>query len=258
MESMDQRMKQHEVQIVSWKHFPLLLGDSRKQFPRASCIEEPEDLSEKSESSGASDLLCSVDETCSPDFVANYKLKTDLLKAFFIGTFITAGGVAICHPWGLKNQNLVMSLVFFLGYAGIMFEECLAFNKSGVALLMAVTLWTIHSRGASSPDVAVELYKSFEEVSEVIFFLLGAMTIVEIIDAHQGFKLLSDFITVRNPRCLLWVVGGITFVVSSLLDNLTTTIMMVSLLRKLVPDSDKEQRKYMLQHYKLYCNAYNL
>ncbi|KAJ7561745.1 hypothetical protein O6H91_03G039600 [Diphasiastrum complanatum] len=174
--------------------------------------------------------------------MASYRLNVDLFKTIAIGTFVVAGAAAISYSLVFKNQNLAMSLVFFLGYAGIIFEECLAFNKSGIALLMAVTLWTIHSLGAASPDVAVEqLSKSSKEVGEIIYFLLGAMTIVKIVDAHQGLKLVTDLITTRNPRLLLWVVGGITFVLSSVLDNLTSTILMVSLLQKLALDT--EQRK---------------
>lgn len=80
-----------------------------------------------------------------------------------------------------------------------------------------------------------------EEVSEIVFFLLGAMTIVEIVDAHQGFKLVTDSINTSDSKVLLWVLATITFFLSSILDNLTTTIVMVSLLRKLVPDP--EQRR---------------
>ncbi|KAK1274998.1 hypothetical protein QJS04_geneDACA001711 [Acorus gramineus] len=137
-----------------------------------------------------------------------------------------------------------MALVFIIGYAGIIFEESLAFNKSGVGLLMAVCLWVIRSIGAPSTDIAVtELSRASSEVSEIVFFLLGAMTIVEIVDAHQGFKLVTDNITTRKPRTLLWVVGFVTFFLSSVLDNLTSTIVMVSLLRKLVPPS--EYRKFL-------------
>ncbi|EYU37638.1 hypothetical protein MIMGU_mgv1a003531mg [Erythranthe guttata] len=132
-----------------------------------------------------------------------------------------------------------MALLFGLGYAGIIFEESLAFNKSGVGLLMAVSLWVIRSIGAPSTEVAVsELSHASAEVSEIVFFLLGAMTIVEIVDAHQGFKLVTDNITTRKPRTLLWVIGFVTFFLSSVLDNLTSTIVMVSLLRKLVPPSE--------------------
>uniref|UniRef100_A0A2P2KUN0 D-3-phosphoglycerate dehydrogenaseic n=1 Tax=Rhizophora mucronata TaxID=61149 RepID=A0A2P2KUN0_RHIMU len=132
-----------------------------------------------------------------------------------------------------------MALLFGIGYAGIVFEESLAFNKSGVGLLMAVSLWVIRSIGAPSTDIAVsELSHASAEVSEIVFFLLGAMTIVEIVDAHQGFKLVTDNITTRKPRTLLWVVGFVTFFLSAILDNLTSTIVMVSLLRKLVPPSE--------------------
>ncbi|KAB2635913.1 hypothetical protein D8674_026447 [Pyrus ussuriensis x Pyrus communis] len=132
-----------------------------------------------------------------------------------------------------------MALLFGIGYVGIIFEESLAFNKSGVGLLMAVSLWVVRSIGAPSTDIAVsELQHAFAEVSEIVFFLLGAMTIVEIVDSHQGFKLVTDNITTRKPRTLLWVVGFVTFLLSSILDNLTSTIFMVSLLRKLVPQSE--------------------
>ncbi|XVE93421.1 hypothetical protein REPUB_Repub01dG0190900 [Reevesia pubescens] len=132
-----------------------------------------------------------------------------------------------------------MALLFAIGYAGIIFEESLAFNKSGVGLLMAVSLWAVRSIGAPSTDIAVsELTHAFAEVSEIVFFLLGAMTIVKIVDAHQGFKLVTDIITTRKPRTLLWVVGFVTFFLSSILDNLTSTIVMVSLSRKLVPQSE--------------------
>ncbi|KAL5561291.1 hypothetical protein UlMin_031038 [Ulmus minor] len=132
-----------------------------------------------------------------------------------------------------------MALLFGIGYAGIIFEESLPFNKSGVGLLMAVSLWVVRSIGAPSTEVAVsELTHASAEVSEIVFFILGAMTIVEIVDAHQGFKLVSDRITTRKPRVLLWVVGFVTFFLGSILDNLTSTIVMVSLLRKLLPPSE--------------------
>ncbi|EPS71624.1 hypothetical protein M569_03129, partial [Genlisea aurea] len=169
----------------------------------------------------------------------DFESRTDQLKALAILAATGIGVVAINHSWVAENQNTAMVLLFGIGYAGIIFEESLAFNKSGVGLLMAVGLWVIRSIGAPSTDVAVsELSHASAEVSEIVFFLLGAMTIVEIIDAHQGFKLITDNITTRNPRALLWVVGFVTFFLSSVLDNLTSTIVMVSLLRKLVPPSE--------------------
>ncbi|KAB5541300.1 hypothetical protein DKX38_014274 [Salix brachista] len=194
---------------------------------------------ELEQTSGSCDPLCSLDETSSQDFEANYQPKTDLVKALAIFAAAGTGAVAINHSWVAANQDLAMALLFGIGYAGIIFEESLAFNKSGVGLLMAVSLWVIRSIGAPSPDIAVsELTHASAEVSEIVFFLLGAMTIVEIVDAHQGFKLVTDNITTRKPRTLLWVVGFVTFFLSSVLDNLTSTIVMVSLLRKLVPPSE--------------------
>ncbi|RDX79025.1 Sodium/proton antiporter 1, partial [Mucuna pruriens] len=136
-------------------------------------------------------------------------------------------------------QDLAMALLFVIGYVVIIFEEYLAFNKSGVGLLMAVSLWVIRSIGAPSTDIAVsELSHASAEVSEIVFFLLVAMTIVEIVDAHQGFKLVTDNITTRKPCLLLWVIGFVTFFLSSVLDSLASTIIMISLLRKLVPPSE--------------------
>ncbi|XP_073308370.1 sodium/proton antiporter 1 [Primulina huaijiensis] len=189
--------------------------------------------------SGTCDPLCSLDETSSKDYAANYQPKTDLLKAVAILAVAGTGALAINHSWVAENQNFAMELLFGIGYAGIIFEESLAFNKSGVGLLMAVGLWVVRSIGAPSTEVAIaELSHASAEVSEIVFFLLGAMTIVEIVDAHQGFKLVTDNITTRKPRTLLWVVGFATFFLSSILDNLTSTIVMVSLLRKLVPPSE--------------------
>ncbi|KAF2294642.1 hypothetical protein GH714_014086 [Hevea brasiliensis] len=178
-----------------------------------------------------------VDETSSQDFAATYQPKTDLLKALAVFAAAATGLQQLTIP-GLQpiRQDLAMALLFGIGYAGIIFEESLAFNKSGVGLLMAVSLWIVRSIGAPSTEIAVsELTHASAEVSEIVFFLLGAMTIVEIVDAHQGFKLVTDNITTRKPKTLLWVVGFVTFFLSSILDNLTSTIVMVSLLRKLVP-----------------------
>ncbi|KMT01148.1 hypothetical protein BVRB_9g224000 [Beta vulgaris subsp. vulgaris] len=196
-------------------------------------------LQELTPKSGECDPLCSVDETSSEDLEANYQPKTDLLKALAIFAAALTGAAAISHSWVAANQDLAMALLFVLGYAGIIFEESLAFNKSGVGLLMAVSLWVVRSIGAPSTEVAMsELEHATAEVSQIVFFLLGAMTIVEIVDAHQGFKLVTENITTRKPRTLLWVVGFVTFFLSAILDNLTSTIVMVSLLRKLVPPSE--------------------
>ncbi|KAK4375073.1 hypothetical protein RND71_005750 [Anisodus tanguticus] len=208
-------------------------------------------LEELTTSSGTCDPLCSVDETSSQEFEATYQPKTDLLKAFAILAAAVTGTVAINQSWVAANQDIAMTLLFGIGYMGIIFEEALAFNKSGVGLLMAVSLWVVRSIGAPSNEIALsQLSHATAEVSEIVFFLLGAMTIVEIVDAHQGFKLVTDNITTRKPKTLLWVVGFVTFFLSAILDNLTSTIVMVSLLRKLAPPS--EYRKFRC----LYCKKY--
>ncbi|XVF01321.1 hypothetical protein REPUB_Repub04eG0077800 [Reevesia pubescens] len=219
-------------------------GSSSPPPPSASQKEvqpnnEKQQLEELTSASGPCDPLCSVNETSSLDFEVTYQPKTDLLKTIAVFTAALTGTLAINLSWVTDNQDIAMAFIFAIGYAGIIFEESLAFNKSGVGLLMAVSLWVVRSICAPSTDIAVsELTHASAEVSEIVFFLLGAMTIVEIVDAHQGFKLVTDNITTRNPRTLLWVVGFATFFLSSILDNLTSTIVMVSLLRKLVPPSE--------------------
>ncbi|KAG0578967.1 hypothetical protein M758_4G055300 [Ceratodon purpureus] len=216
-----------------------------KSYSVSEELEEVYGLDESEGSpAGTCDPLCSVDEMSSVDFEANYKPNSDIIKAVSVGALALGTTAIVQHSWVAENQNLAMSVVFGLGYLGIIFEEFLAFNKSGVGLLMAVTLWVIRSIGAPTTEIAAkQLTESCTDVSEIVFFLLGAMTIVEIIDAHQGFKIVTDSITTRKPRVLLWVIGWITFFLSSVLDNLTSTIVMVSLLRKLIKDPD--QRRYL-------------
>jgi Na+/H+ antiporter NhaD/arsenite permease-like protein len=95
---------------------------------------------------------------------------------------------------------------------------------------------------ADKAPVVAELSHHLGSIAEILFFLLAAMTIVELVDAHQGFRLVTDRITTTDSRTLLWVLSLITFFLSALLDNLTTSIVLVSLLRKLVKDT--EQRKF--------------
>ena len=83
-----------------------------------------------------------------------------------------------------------------------------------------------------------QLPRGFDEIAGILFFLLGAMTIVELIDAHEGFALVTRIVSARNKRSLLWIVGWVTFFLSSVLDNLTTAIVVVSLLKKLVADRE--------------------
>lgn len=166
-------------------------------------------------------------------------------EGLFLGimtSVLAATGFCLLNDdWLQDHAALAMTGVFVLGYAGIIFEETLEFNKSGVALLTAVSLWTLRAATAGEPHLAYEeLEYHLSDVSSIIFFLIGAMSIVETVDAHGGFKLVTDNINTKKTKDLVWLIGGITFFMSAILDNLTSTIVMVSLLRKLI--SDKDQR----------------
>lgn len=134
--------------------------------------------------------------------------------------------------------------VFAVGYLLIALEEPVRLNKTASALLTGVLCWTIYVVfGPHEPHAVVgELSHHLASVSEILFFLLAAMTVVELIDAHDGFSLITDRITTTSARKLLWIVSLLSFFLSAVLDNLTTSIVMVSLLRKLI--RDEEQRKF--------------
>ncbi|TWI54265.1 Na+/H+ antiporter NhaD/arsenite permease-like protein [Pseudomonas duriflava] len=142
-----------------------------------------------------------------------------------------------------------MALIFVLGYICIACEHTLKIDKAASALLTAVLCWTLLVLGAdqilphlnpaddNTHIVVEELRHHLGEISEILFFLMGAMTIVELVDAHEGFKVITDRIRTSKRVYLLWLVGLITFFLSAALDNLTTTIVMISLLRKLIGDT---------------------
>ena len=134
-------------------------------------------------------------------------------------------------------MELVVILVFVLGYLAIAFEHPIKVNKTASALLTGVLLWTIYAL-SGHPGVSEELSHHLSSIAEILFFLLGAMTIVELVDAYQGFRLITDRIATKNPKKLLWLISWVTFFLSSILDNLTTSIVMVSLIRKLIPNKD--------------------
>lgn len=129
----------------------------------------------------------------------------------------------------------LMIIIFVLGYAAIALEHPLKINKSATALLLAAIIWAVYALlgpGISSKN----LIEHLGDTSEILFFLLGAMTIVEIVDKHDGFSIITNKITTTNKRKLLWIIGILTFFMSSVLDNLTTSIVMCALLRKLIAD----------------------
>lgn len=131
--------------------------------------------------------------------------------------------------------SLLMILTFVLGYFFITIEHITKVNKTSIALLMAIICWLFQFMNhVESHEHNVNfLTEHLANISQIIFFLLGALTIVETISAHKGFRLISNHIRFHSKRKLLWVLGIMTFFLSSVLDNLTTTIVMVTLLRKL-------------------------
>lgn len=131
-------------------------------------------------------------------------------------------------------------IIFIVGYLAIALEHPIKINKTASALLTGVLCWTIYALSAhSSMDhITEQLGEHLGSISGILFFLMGAMTIVELVDAYQGFKIITDRINTKNPKKLLWIICTVTFFLSAILDNLTTSIVMVSLIRKLVPNRD--------------------
>jgi len=126
-------------------------------------------------------------------------------------------------------------IIFVITYASITLEHYIKINKSATALLGAGLLWTIYAIATNNPtDVDHQLTESIASTAEIVFFLIGAMTIVEVIDAHNGFEVITSRIKTKKLTSLLWIVGFLTFFLSAILDNLTATIVMISLARKLL------------------------
>lgn len=167
-------------------------------------------------------------------------------------------------------ENLII-FVFVVGYIAIAVEHSINVNKTASALLTGVICWTLFILSSPLESVLTsahfadylkiirielgdrvsaltqnELFRGFVvselsghlgKISEILFFLMGAMTIVELVDAHHGFRVITDRIKTRNPKTLLWIVCWITFFLSAVLDNLTSSIVMVSLIRKVIPNT---------------------
>ena len=133
---------------------------------------------------------------------------------------------------------------FVIGYACIALEHPLKVNKTATALLLGVLLWTMYALSHAQfagliPEGSTwtnELTHHLGSTAEIVFFLLGAMTIVTLVDEYQGFRIITDLITTRSKKKLLWTLSIITFFLSAVLDNMTTAIVMCALLRKLIAD----------------------
>jgi Na+/H+ antiporter NhaD/arsenite permease-like protein len=130
-------------------------------------------------------------------------------------------------------------VIFVLAYASIALEHPLKVNKSASALIGAGLLWTIYALLGGDPHIVSEnLRESVAATAQIVFFLMGAMTIVEVVDAHNGFFVITSRIKTTKITSLLWLVGFVAFFLSSILDNLTTTIVMISLMKKLLDRHD--------------------
>ncbi|MGO8695915.1 MAG: sodium:proton antiporter NhaD [Rectinemataceae bacterium] len=134
-----------------------------------------------------------------------------------------------------------ISIAFVLGYLVIVLEQRLRVEKAATALILGCLLWVILAlTGRGGHDLLPALGERLSEIAAIVFFLLGAMTIVEVIDEHDGFEIITSRIGTRNLRKLLWIVSLLAFFLSALLDNLTTTIVMIAMAQKLV--AKKEDR----------------
>ncbi|WP_435357700.1 sodium:proton antiporter NhaD [Emticicia sp. SJ17W-69] len=130
---------------------------------------------------------------------------------------------------------ILLIIVFVVGYLGIVLEHSISINKSSSALLTGALSWTLVSIIIEDKHlVNEELMHHVGEIAGIVFFLMGAMTIVELVDTYHGFDIITSKITTTNKRTLLWIIAVITFILSAILDNLTTTIVMVTLLKKMV------------------------
>ena len=134
-------------------------------------------------------------------------------------------------------MTTLIIFIFVIGYLLITLEQLIKINKAAIALITAVLCWTaIITNSNDTAHVIAGLSKQIASTSEIVFFLLGAMTIVELIDAHDGFQSITDKIKTTNKSKLIWTLSILTFFLSAVLDNLTTTIVMVSILNKLIQD----------------------
>lgn len=131
----------------------------------------------------------------------------------------------------------LITIIFVIGYAAIAMEHPIRINKAATALITGVLCWSVFALySADTHSPAHLLAESLGEVAGILFFLMGAMTIVELIDAHDGFEIITSRINTTSKKKLVWIIGLISFFLSAVLDNLTTTIVMISLLRIVIPE----------------------
>ena len=150
-------------------------------------------------------------------------------------------------------MTALLVALFAITYAAIAFEGPLKVNKSASALIGAGLLWTIWALSGDGGHAGDELAETLVGTAEIVFFLMGAMTVVETIDSHGGFDLVTRLIRARSLVSLVWIVCALTFFLSAILDNLTTTIVMIALVRQLV--EPREDRLYLAGLIVIAANA---
>lgn len=151
-------------------------------------------------------------------------------------------------------MNSLLIAIFVLTYAAIAFEHPLKINKSATALIGAGLLWTVYALlGPEAKAVDAAIGESLMSTAQIVFFLMGAMTIVEVVDAHDGFEVITARIKTTQLSSLMCLVGFVTFFLSAILDNLTTTIVMVSLMKKLL--DKREDRLFFAGMIVIAANA---
>ena len=128
--------------------------------------------------------------------------------------------------------------VFIIGYVFITLEHVISVDKASTALVTGVVCWALIALGMNVPDFKYQLHEHVGHISEILFFLLGAMTIVELVDNHKGFKIITDRIITTNRVKLLWILSIVAFFFSAVLDNLTAAIVMGALLSKIMKEKN--------------------
>lgn len=151
-------------------------------------------------------------------------------------------------------MTAALIIIFVVAYIFIALEQPTRINKSAAALIGAGVLWTVYALSRAAPEVIdAELAESLVGTAQIAFFLLGAMTVVEVVDAHDGFTVITSRLRSTTLGSLAWFISGVTFSLSAVLDNLTTTIVMVSLCRKLL--KEREDRLVMCGMIVIAANA---
>ena len=195
-------------------------------------------------------------------FTLNYHQRGELIILDLVSTQKALFLPQQHNIYYAKYHSMITAvvLVFILGYLTIVFEHPLHLDKTVPALLMGALCWALAAVGFNGGELAIvdsheHLYSMMSEAghaaeegfkntllhhlgktAEILVFLIGAMTIVEIIDLHRGFEILKNWVQTRNKKRLLWIIGALGFILSAIIDNLTATIVLVTLLRKLIPE----------------------